>query len=367
MKPFSAAYFLKKNKLRAVLLVFMIVITFSIYLGGLYISNVEGIFEKELEKCKPLTFIMPSWKDNEYEDFNKTVEMLKEEDDIILLGQGIINNIYTTSIMNFNMGVQAYSFRNAKDFETYCEFYGINIKEQLEGKELGNGSLIFSSLQADNRGMKLGDIFSSDNPDEHVDQEYELDALTDEDGYSVYCISDTDNLLYIILQGNMSNEEYKNLQDRLKNENKVRVFDYDSYKNNVDNQLETFSYIYFFVILLMSVVMAITINAAFVGMYQHRQGEFALYRAIGISKMKLKLKIVSEVLIIDVIGIVIGLCVTITGVYLLNHLYLIERGLRLFYFNEMSLAGMIISNMIIFIPIVFLQGRRLIKTDICDY
>lgn len=367
MKPFSAVYFVKKNKLRAALLVFMVVITSAIYLGGLYISNVVSIFDEELENLKKQAFIMPYQTDSEYADFNKTVEMLKEEEGIILLEQGIINNIYTNTIMNFNMGMQAYTFKNVKDFETYCEFYGINIKEQLEGKSLGNGSVILSSLQADNRGLKLGDTLLLEDEGEHTDQEYKLDALTDEDGYSIYFISDTDNLVYIILSGNMSSEKFKNLIDEIKTENKVNVFDYDSYKNNVDSELSTFRYIYFFIILLISVVMAITINAAFVGMYQHRQGEFALYRAIGISKRKLKLKIVSEVLLIDAIGIVTGLCITIIGVYLLNHLYLIERGLKLFYFNEMSLAGMIISNIIIFVPIVILQGRKLMKTDICDY
>lgn len=54
--------------------------------------------------------------------------------------------------MNFNAGDANYSFRNKEDFETYCEFTGIKLLDK--NKELGNGSVIMSSLQASNRGME---------------------------------------------------------------------------------------------------------------------------------------------------------------------------------------------------------------------
>ena len=54
-------------------------------------------------------------------------------------------------------------------------------------------------------------------------------------------------------------------------------------------------------------------------------------------------------------------------IYMANNLYLIPHGLKLFYYNNMSMAGMVISNLIILIPVTIFQGSKLVRADICDY
>lgn len=366
MKPFSAIYFMKENIKRSVLLIFMFVLTFAIYMAGLYISNVESMFKISLERDRNTAIVNSMATDKNNEDFAKVVEMLEKDKRITVLHQGVYNEICTTAVMDFKNVYTQYSFRSKEDFETYCNFTGIKIQTKNKDKDIGNGSVIMSSLQADNRGMGPGGRLVEEDS-EYTDQEYTLDAITDEDGYGTYYISDTNSASCLLLNNSMSDKEFKELLDKLETEYKVYARGYDYYKNRINEQLGNFYYIYFFIIILLSVIMAITINAAFAGLYQHRQGEFALYKAIGISMKKIRLKILSEVLVIDITGILAGVCVIMAGIYLFNNLYLIPRGLRLFYYNNMSMAGMVASNLIILVPVTLLQGRKLIKADICNY
>lgn len=345
----------------------MIVLTFTIYLGGLYISNIETEFDLSLERVDNIIFVMPYPEDKNCEDFNRAIEMLGQEKGITLIQQGVISDIFTTSIMDIDISINLLSFRNEEDFKTYCEFAGINVKELCEEGKLCDGSVIMSELQAKNRGIKLGDKLVAKDDDEWINQEYTLNAITDEKGYSVYYISDTDNMNYIILPTSMNSKEYNNLVTKLKSEYNVRVLNGDYYREQIHGQLSSLKNIYFFVIILVSVVMAVTINAAFTGMYQHRQGEFALYKAMGISRRKIRLKIILEVLLMDILGLVLGLCILMLGIYLFNHLYLLEHGLQLFYYNKMSLVGMVICNLIVLIPVTISQSIKLMKADICDY
>lgn len=367
MRPFTALYFIKANRWRASLIVAMFVLTFAVYLGGLYISNIGSMFDYAIDRMDRVAIIEPIQTDYDGAEFQRAVDMLDKNDKITFLKQGKSGLIYTKSIMGFATGVLPYAFRNAEDFLLYCDFVGISLSETNAEGELGNGSVIMSGLQANNRGMQLGDFLTVDNPGEYFDGDFRLDALTDEEDYSAYYINDTETPAYMILPTGMNDDEYRGLLEVLKTDYKIRVMDYDYYREMMDRQLSVFEYLYFLLIILMAVVMAITTNAALTGMYQHRQGEFALYQAIGISKWKIRKKIVGEVFLMDVAGIVTGACIVMLGVYLMNSLYLLERGLKLFYYNKMALQGLAVSNVIIFMPVTVLQGRRLMKTDICDY
>ncbi len=342
----------------------MFILTFAIYIAGLYISNIKSMFHITMEKDKKVTIINAADTDKDNKNFNKAIEMLKKEKGITLVPQGLRNRINSMSIMGFTNDYIQYSFRTKEDFEIYCKFTGIKIKSK--NKELANGSVIMSSLQADNRGIKLGDSLKQQD-DESLDQKYILDAITDNDGYSTYYISDTANACYLVLNNSMNSKDFKELTKKLETEYEVYSKDYNYYIDRIDGQMESFSYIYFFIIILLSVVIAVTINAAFAGFYQHRQGEFALYKAVGIPRKKLRFKIISEVMLIDITGIVPGACIIILGIYLANNLYLIPNGFRLLYYDNMPMAGMITSNLVILIPVIISQGKRLIKADICNY
>lgn len=367
MNPFSSIYYVKENIKRALLLIFMFILTFAIYMAGIYISNIESMFHIAVERDKKTALVLAFATDKNGTDYTKAINMLEKKKGITLLHQGIGNNIYSTSVMGVSNGYKSYTFQNKEDFQTYCDFTGINIKAVNQDRELGNGSVIMSSLQAANRGMETGDRLVAEQDDEFINQEYTLDAVTDNDGYSIFYISDTDSQCCMVLNNSLSDKDFRELLKTVETEYNVYIRDYDYYNNKIKEQLGNFYYIYFFIIILLSFIMAITINAAFAGLYQHRKGEFALYKAMGIPAGKIRLKILSEVLLIDIIGILSGLCIMMAGIYLANNLYLIPHGLRLFYYNNMSLAGMVTSNLVILIPVTIFQGSKLVKADICSY
>lgn len=366
MNPFSSVYYVKENIKRSLLLIIMFILTFAVYMAGLYISNVESMFDIILEKDKKIAVIGSMATDKNCVDYEKAIEILEKEEGITLLRQGILSDIYSTSIMGFDNGYVSYTFQNKEDFLVYCDFTGINIIENSQDRGLCDGSVIMSRLQAANRGMETGDRLVA-RTDELVNQEYTLDAITDNDGYSTFYISSTDSACCMVLNNSLDDKAFKSLLKTMKTEYSVYIKDYDYYKDRVDEQLGSFYYIYFFIIILMSVIMAVTVNAAFAGLYQHRNGEFAIYKAMGIPARKICLKILSEVLLIDITGLLAGLFIIITVIYLANNLYLIPHGLKLFYYNNMSMAGMAICNLIILIPVTVLQGLKLVRADICDY
>ena len=366
MKPFSAFYYIKQNKLRAGLIIFMYILTVSIYLAGLYISNIEGIFDNSIDKLKNFAILMPRASDEGNVEFERAVEMLKDNEKVTLLRQGY-GNIYTKSIMGFNIGVMQYCFLSEEDFSVFCEFEGISLTKAEGKSNLEDGSVIMSELQANNRGMKLGGQLKIIESDEALYGDFHLNAITDEEGYCIYYINDMEADRYMILSTGMTESEFRKFLTELKSEYHVFVGDREQYKEFIMSQIGSFHYIYFMVIVLTAITMAVTVNTAFAGMYQRRQGEFALYKAIGIPRRKIKIKIVSEVVVMDIIGIVIGMSILMLGIWLFNNLYLFEHGYHLFYYNKMALQGIVISNVIVLVPVILLQGRRLMKMDICDY
>jgi ABC-type antimicrobial peptide transport system permease subunit len=117
----------------------------------------------------------------------------------------------------------------------------------------------------------------------------------------------------------------------------------------------------------MAVVMAITVNAVFVGLYQHREREFAVYNAIGFTRKEVVLKLLKELVLLDAIGLAAGGAVTLLCVYLINGLYLIPHGMRLFMFNGVALLGLIICNVMVLLPLLVTRSRKLARADICEF
>ena len=117
-------------------------------------------------------------------------------------------------------------------------------------------------------------------------------------------------------------------------------------------QTEPLNIIYGFIIILLAVIMAVTVNAAFIGMYQRRHFEFAIYRAIGMSKKEIIGKIVKELIYIDGIAVFLGGGIFFLGLYLFNHLALYPVGKYLRYYHPLALSGALLciitaSNIII--------------------
>lgn len=351
---------MKQNKARCALLIFMFFLTFANYLAGLYITNIRTMFDYNIEEMNHFAIISSGTQISEYE---KVMEKITADERITALKTGTGSYIYIMSIMGIKNGYPQYEFASVEDFYKYCDYMGISVDGSVK-----KDSLIMSRLAADNRGIELSENFCAVEGDT-IDRTYTLDAYTDEEGYGIYYINaEAVNYgSYMLLPTGMEQAEFYEYLDNLENDYKISITTGKTLQQTLDKQLNSFYYLYFFVIISMAVVMAITVNAVFVGLYQHREREFAVYNAIGFTRKEVVLKLLKELVLLDAIGLAAGGAVTLLCVYLINGLYLIPHGMRLFMFNGVALLGLIICNAMVLFPLLVTRSRKLARADICEF
>ena len=362
MKPFSPLYYIRENKARCFLLMFMIFLGYGVYLGGLYVSNPLDNWQLAFAYYDEMTTVTPASGDGEYKEFRAFAEELADTGKVEVLELGEYSGLRWESIMGFELGIVSHTFRTVDDFKLYCEHMGI----ACDFTKLTDGSLIMSEQFARNRGLDIGDTIDK-NYDENIYDVYTLDAVTAEKGYTQYYIkqeASSNNWLMLLPKGISGREMYQLIYEVCE---KHPVSVYDTLKEDIEGQMEAFNVIYVFAVAMLSVILAVTINAAFVGMYQSRNLEFAVYRAIGIRKRALFGKLVGELFWMDVIALAVGGAVFFLGLYLLNQLVFYPVGKYLRYFEPLALFGIVLCNVVVLVPLILTRCRQLLKADICEY
>lgn len=361
MKPFSAIYFIRENKTRCILLVFMLFLGYAVYLGGLYVTNPRDNWKLPIDYYRRLVRVNDIAGDEE--NFARFLEEVEESGKAIVIKNGSYNAFNWNSIMGFESGQSSLTFLTVQDFKTYCEAMGI----ACDFENLKSGSMIMSERFARNVGLNIGDKIDKDY-NEDILREFTLDATTKEDGYLLYFITDEEdymlNATLIGKEGVTGAEVYDFVYDL---KEKYNLYLQEDFEKQIDSQLESLNIIYAFIVILLAVIMAVTVNAAFVGMYQRRHFEFAIYRAIGISRGEIVKKIVSELFCMDGIAVVGGGGIFFLGLYLFNHLLLYPEGKYLRYFHPLALFSALLCNLAVILPLMITRSRQMLRADICDY
>ncbi len=356
MKPFSPLYFIKENRMRSVLLIFMMMLEYGIYLTGLYLGNSLDNWKYSLKNFEKTAVVYAVETDENLNDYNKLVEEVINNERIKVIYSGKSQQIDYNTIMGYKSGCISYTFRSVSDFKTYCNYFNI----KCDFSSLKSGSMIMSKKYADNIGIRYGDTIRKDD-EMRLTRDFRLDAVTDEDGYPIYFITDEDEESRgLILLGDNVHEYTEQLKQ------KYNVYIVNDMKSGMKQDYVPFKIIFYSIVFLFSVIMAIIINSAYIGMYQNRKPEFAVYRAIGISKVKTMFKIISELLCMDAAALISGAVVIFLFVYLFNNLYLYDKGLYLQYFNSTAISGTAISNLLIIIPLSVSRSAMAAKADICE-
>lgn len=366
MKPLSAIYFIKENKMRCFMIIFIFVLTYVIYIGGLYLNNIEQTFVYSVQRLDKFASIQPSGTSVDKDKFEKSKLRCMKEEGLLVIEQVYGGNIYISSIMGgVKNGFPIFSFKSVEDFRSYCEY--MNIDCDFEG--LKEGSAIMSEMFALNRGLKRGEeVIAEEAESEILYGDFTLDAITDEEGYSFYTIGGADlNREYLILPVDMNLEQFGVFLKELTGDFDITATNGEYLKQEIARQMSSMNKIYFFIVIFTAIVMAVTINAVFVGLYQKREPEFAVYKAIGIGRKRIRRKLISEILVMDLIGILIGGIICITALYLLNRLYFQPSGRYIFYYHPVSLIGMVVCNAVVLIPLIFTRSRQMMKADICSF
>lgn len=365
MKPFSPLYFIKENKARCTVLIGMMFLSFAVYLGGLYVMNVITSFEEfGAELYDSAAFIRLEARDDaSFENYRKVTEAVRQEEDVRLVDLGYGNYLNSESIMNFTVGYQSVTFLNREDFKLFCEMKDI----KCAVNKLGSRSAIMSERLANNLGLKVGDVLTPENY-QGLSETFTLEAITNQTTYASYFLSEgSEPMNAMVLNTGMKEAEFSAYLECLEEQYSVLMYDYEEDMKEVDRTFSFLPKIYLAVIVLLAVIMAVTVNAVFVGVYQGRTFEFAVYRAVGMGRRRITGKIIGELLWMEEIAIVGGGVIFFLGLYLFNHLVLYPQGKYLDYYNTMAFLGLIICNLIILVPLMITRCRQMHKADICVY
>lgn len=365
MNPLSPLYFIKENKSRCCLLIFMLFLSYGIYLGGLYVTNPFDNWKYPIEIYEQAVYLIVQPSDDNADNEAQLADFrarVAADGKAELIDMGLYDGFFWETIMGFENGIFSFTFLSAEDFRTYCRSMNID----CDFDSLKSGSMIMSDRFAKNKSLEIGDSIGKDY-DENMYGEYTLDAVTEEDGYTLYFIDeDAANPGAFMMLGNgIGGGELYDYADSLQEE--YNLFIQQGHRAEIDRQFASLNIIYLFIVIMLSVILAVTINAAFVGMYQRRNYEFAVYRAIGISMRQIIGKIAGELLLIDLIALTAGGAVFFTALYLFNNLVLYPAGKYLRYYNSWALLGLLLCNIMVLVPLILTRCRQMLKTDICEY
>ncbi len=367
MKPFSPIYYIKENRRKCILLIFMLFLSYAVYLGGLYVTNIRDNWNLMLGQKRQCVVVLAKNSDTEGKEMKAFAEQIEKEGRAEVIRSGRSNALMWNTIMGFTSGSPTYTFCSVEDFKKYCNFLSI----ECDFDKLKSGSFVLSDRFAKNLDLKLGDKIDKEY-DQNIYGSYTLDALTEEDGYCQYYIdgSKQNSGMFMLIGREKDGETLRgqalsDYAEQLKQQFDV-VIDEDV-TERIDKQLKPIHTIYIFLVFLIAVIMAVTINAAFIGMYQKREYEFAVYRAIGISKKEMVGKVAGELLVMDMIALVSGAGISMLFLYLYNHFVLYPVGKYLRYFHPIALLGLLVCNVMVIIPLIVTRCKRLLRADICEY
>ncbi len=363
-KPFSALYYMKENKGRTMLCIFIMFLAAFIFLAGNYIYSVPYTFEKEFEYSDKLVTVGLQSTDEEFKDFFDFVKVVEEDDklEMVMSSSRGFSSMRHGTVLNLKMGGQCYVFNSVSDMEKVFAHLGI----EGDFSACKHQSMIISRDFARNKGIKLGDAVDK-SFDEDLNNSYTVDAMIDDGGFcSFYIYEDNDSLgrMYIFSE-TMEGEELYDYVKKLAGNRKVQIAEAE--RAMVTQQLDIFNVLFYLIDIIIAIILAVTINSVVTGQYLKRTYEFGVYKALGRSKKEVKKKVAAEVLTMNLIACLIGFLVVFTFTYLVNELVYQPKGLHLVYFSKLALVGFIICELLILIPVIWSKGRLMSKADVTEF
>ncbi len=364
MKPLSALYYIKENRMRSFIVIFMLFLTTFLFLAGNYIHSINHYWDKAGEYSEKICVVSAISTDEDFKDFAEFYSDICKDEKLTVMkrtsrGYGGLDWICT---MGFEMGSASYVFDTPEDMKTVFGKLGI----ECDFSDIKNRSVVMSTALAAQYDLKKGDIIDH-SIDESISGEYTLDAIINDDSYILfYVIKDDDIPLRAnIISDELSGAELRNYIDNIKGDRKAVIS--GSSNEEIQSQLQPFVLIFFAAIVLLSGVLSVIVNSVVTAHYIKRTYEFGIYRAIGISKAGIYKKCTAEILMMDVIAVVVGAILILLFSFLINELVYIPTGKYLPYYSGIGIKGFLISNLLVVVPTVLLNGRGMNRADVTEF
>ena len=362
MKPFQALYFIRHNLSRVLTVLVMVALTGLLYVGGSYLSNIEVEFLKVLNIHQDFAYVnlVSGIEESEKESFLKEVE----QDEALQLFPVGANQFQFPTVLTFTNGSNAFSY-------TVEDFLWVNQRTGwVEDTDLVKDNTLFlTERSAEYMGMKEGDLFTENREEAtfyYGERPFTVRIMKGEEfGACLIAEDSAENQFYHLTWNEKGDKaSFTNRLAQLKE--KYGNIQIQTYEERYERAKENFainSIIFLGIIIVVTCVFFITINAVLVGIYDKRKSEFQIYASIGIPQKKIGWKVIKELVLMSVIGMVLGILLSFSIIALLNIFTYAESGLQLYYYHPWSLGAWLICNVMILVPSIFLRLRGIGKNS----
>ena len=363
--PLSAAVYLKANKGRTAVCIFMMFLETLMFLTGNYIHSEIAAFDVDVKYSDSYVETSCQSNDENYRDFYAFVDDIENDDkleSVRLTAQGV-GGFAFNSVLNLEFGGRGYVFNSVDDMKKVFDHWGI----ECDLTNCKDRSIVVSKTLADNRGIKLGDKLDK-SFDGNLEFEVMVDAIIDDGSMAVYYIYEVEpeNLLRInIFSDTMEGEELYDYVRKIAGDRKIQIF--DPMREHLKSDFSIFDMLFYIVDILISVVLAVTVNLVVSGHYMKRKFEFGIYMAIGRKRRDIWKKVASEILTMEGIALLIGAVVNLLFTYLSNELVYIPSGRHLVYCSMPAIIGVLVCMILVTIPLIFFNARSACKADVTEF
>ena len=362
MKPFQAMYFVRHNLSKAVTVFIMIALTGLLYVGGSYISNIEVEFIKTYEPEADVAFVNLNGMSAQ-QGKDAFLEEVSKDESLRIFPVGV-NSYQFPTVLAFSNGNSSFCYAK-EDFLWRNQRMGW-VKDTSLVKE---NTLFLTERYATYLGLKEGELYDGKQEELSLyfgERPYEVHIM-EGDGFGNILISEeclTNEYYQLTWSDKASREVFENRVSEL--QEKYKEIDINTHAEREKRVGEVFginAVIFLSIMVVVTRVFFITINAVLVGIYDKRKSEFRIYESIGIAKSKICRKVVGELVMMSAVGMVLGFVLAVSAITLLNVCIFAKDGLQLYYYHPWALGSWLICNAMILIPSILLRLRAIHKSS----
>lgn len=377
LKPYDAIYYLSKNRRRAIAVICVFAFVFLAYLGAVYISPSMDISLRAVEEQADFCVVSI---DETVLDSAAAQRIRTSLEEVRGVAAVIPCNPYRALNYRTNMGMRMstriLTVSSPDDFLRLNETLGLDVTTPND-KEI-----VMSDIFLRNLGYEVGDILSSE--DEAAVNFYSGDVrIADSfrsDAFLAYVVDSEDTMSGLLVTGQIGESE---AADGLRAQGRASFYDtmreFEDQNDGIgisipdENQKEynemfgNFRMVYGLVEIIIAGVLSLTAVATISGMYEKRNYEFSVYKAIGFSRKEVLGKIASEILLLDAAAVLLGMLLVFGSIYLMNRFAFNEIGMPVPYVHPFGVAITIAANAMVVIPALLYRLYRASKLDICEY
>lgn len=362
MKPFQAMYFVRHNLAKVMTVIIMIALTGLLYVGGSYISNIEVEFLKTYDFEADVAFVNLNGMTEE-QGKEAFLEEVRKDEGLRIFPVGV-NEFQFPTVLTFTNGNTSFCYTE-EDFLWGNQRMGW-VKDTSFVKE---NTLFLTERYATYLGLKEGELYNEIREELSLyfgERPYEVHIM-EGDGFGNILISKeclTNEYYQLTWSDKGSRKAFESRVEELKE--KYKEIDISTYEERLERGKSGFeinSAIFLSIMVVVTCVFFITINAVLVGIYDKRKSEFQIYESIGIPKAKIRRKVVGELVIMSGVGMVLGFILAISAITLLNVCLFAKDGLQLYYYHPWAQGSWLICNAMILIPSILLRLRAIDKSS----